>query len=219
MNLFSRSKPTHSFAAGYPETTLVTASRNKRLGDNIMLVNGTNAFCVPSSGFQSIRLTPSDGGVFQLVGKGQAGTETVLGMFGNAQAGQNAHAVLMRQYAGIKAQAASSGLWKWALGALLLVAAMATFSRGAPAGAAGEEPDLAQMKAAVTAHMQKAAPAGGFDPNEPSLDQGAAQSAAAGAYNFGGNGATAAAPSPTAIPTPAQQMAGGRPALNCAEQK
>ena len=212
-----RSKPAMAFASGFPETTLVTAARNKRLGDSIMLVNGTNAFCVPATGFQSIRLVQGDGLISKLVGTGQGGTDTVLGQFGNFQAGQNAHAALMRQYAGIKAQASSSGWWKWAAAAAVLVVLMAAFSRGATATAgAGDDHDLAQMKAAVTANLQKQSDTpGSFDPNEPSMDQGATQPAAAGAYNFGAGAST----TPSSLPSPSQQIANGRAVLDCAAQK
>lgn len=215
MNLLRRSKPAVAFASGFPETTHVTAARNKRLGDSIMLVNGTNAFCVPSSGFQSIRLEPGDGLVFKLIGTAQGGTDTVLGQFGNLQAGQNAHAALMRQYAGIKDKVASGGWWKWAAAAAVLVVVMTAFSRGATAGA-GDEHDLAQLKATVSAQMQKqSAGPGSFDPNEPSMDQGAPQAASPGAYNFGAGAAAA----PSSLPTPSQQIASGRAVLDCAAQK
>lgn len=100
--MFSR-KPKPSIVTGYPVST---KSKVKRRKDGsfvtFVLVNGTNAFHIPDlAQFKRVSLTPSEGGVFKIVGTRQEGVEAELASFGTEEAGKNGYEALMAAHCGV----------------------------------------------------------------------------------------------------------------------
>ena len=184
-----------AYAAGFPATDSVVARRLRANGDflrrtgAVVLSNGTNAFTVDLAQFKKVSVEGTDGGVFNITGRDsldQGVQGVVLANFGSQKAAENGYAALMRAHSGLRATGDSSrgvSVVKWGGGLFALFCAVVLFSAVTtpmqPSAVAASAPtmDNPQLlaQAAQAAHQGN----GGFNPNEPTLED-----LASGKYEF-----------------------------------
>jgi hypothetical protein len=200
---FNRRASAPAFAAGFPQTSAVTARRIRSGSDLIrrtgpvVLTNGDNTFSIDVSPYKRVSVEAGESGVHNIVGYGSLAStddKAILANFGSQEAARNGYASLMRAHAGIRVpgtrgvarRGVSMLKWPAGLAALFIVVAFfgamsgpsqsgAAVAAGIPEGISPQQ--LAEAQMAVM-NAQRAGGAG-FNKGEPSLEE-----LANGQYSF-----------------------------------
>lgn len=164
-----------------PEVAATDRVRARKVkGGSVLLRHGTNLFRFDPQAYARISVGKGDDELFHLYGHSLAAGPVSLAQFATAKAAQNGHAAVCAAYGGFR----SHGAVKWVVG-LVLGYGVLSLLFGTPSAPAQASP--VPMASQLAAPAQPAmhwpamgsAPAPGFDPNEPTLEQ-----LAAGQYRF-----------------------------------